>query len=63
MNRASPSDLRKALQAAKAYTDAGILFVPVPVFSDDEIRQAVQLAAWRIGLLEKELAAKEGATP
>lgn len=55
MNRASPVDLRKALDAAKAYADAGILFVPLPTFSKEEHDQAIQLAAWRLEQLEAEL--------
>lgn len=60
MNRASPADLRKALQAAKTYADAGILFVPLPTFSKEEHDQAVELAAWRLERIEAELAGSQG---
>jgi hypothetical protein len=34
MNRASPSELRKSLEAAQAMVKAGILFVPMPVLNE-----------------------------
>lgn len=60
MNRASPVDLRKALQAAKAYADAGILFVPVPVNGGAEIAETVALAEQRLNRIEAELAGSHG---
>ncbi len=36
MNRATPEQIRKALDAARALADAGIRFVPVPVLSDGD---------------------------
>lgn len=36
MNRASPSELRKSLEAAQALVRAGILFVPMPVLSETD---------------------------
>ncbi|WP_404472945.1 DUF1382 family protein [Vreelandella venusta] len=36
MNRASPVEMRKALEAAEVYRSAGILFVPMPVFRKGE---------------------------
>lgn len=58
MNRASPVDLRKALEAAHAYAKAGILFVPMPVFTEEEQRTRVQEASDRltqtIGCLEEQ---------
>ena len=34
MNRASPVDMRKALEIVQALKDAGILFVPIPVLNE-----------------------------
>ena len=34
MNRASPSDMRKALIVVDGFKKAGILFVPVPVLNE-----------------------------
>lgn len=34
MNRASPVDLRKAIDAANVYLKTGLLFVPMPVLND-----------------------------
>lgn len=31
MNRASPADMRKSLDMAKALQEAGVLFIPMPV--------------------------------
>ena len=36
MNRASPVDLRKAIDVANTYVKAGILFVPIPVIDKDK---------------------------
>lgn len=36
MNRASPSDLRKSLEAAHALVKAGIMFVPMPVLNQKD---------------------------
>lgn len=36
MNRASPVDLRNALEIAENLVKAGIDFVPVPVLSDED---------------------------
>lgn len=41
MNRASPVDLRKAIEAAQAFIKAGILFVPMPVL-DEKDQAALQ---------------------
>lgn len=36
MNRASPVELRKAIEAAQAFVKAGILFVPIPVMDEQD---------------------------
>lgn len=44
MKKASPVELRKALTLVKDLTDAGILFVPIPVINDtDRIELANKL--------------------
>lgn len=48
MNRASPVDLRKAIEVANAYTKAGILFVPMPVLNEADHHDLVQQASQRI---------------
>lgn len=48
MNRASPVDLRKAIEVANAYTNAGILFVPMPVLNEADHHDLVQQASHRI---------------
>lgn len=49
MNRASPVEMRQALEAAQAYKAAGILFVAIPVFSEEEKRARVEEAYVRMG--------------
>ena len=51
MNRASPVDLRKALEAAKTLADGGILFVAVPVLSD--YQALVELSLERLRAMEE----------
>lgn len=49
MNRASPVQLRKALESAKAMAMAGIMFVPMPVADEDEKIRRVNEAYDRLG--------------
>lgn len=45
MNRANPTDLRKALEAANTLAKAGIMFICMPVLSEtDGIRLVTQAA-------------------
>lgn len=37
--RASPIEARKTMELAEAMKNAGIRFVPVPVFSDAELKE------------------------
>jgi 3-hydroxyisobutyrate dehydrogenase-like beta-hydroxyacid dehydrogenase len=55
MNRASPIDTRRALEAANAYAKAGIPFVPVPVLNFKQKAEAGVLATQRLEQIEKEL--------
>lgn len=48
MNRASPVDLRKALETAGVYANADILFVPMPVLNEADHHDLVQQASQRI---------------
>ncbi|MFI8479682.1 DUF1382 family protein [Pseudomonas sp. NPDC078700] len=47
MNRASPADLRKAMEAANHLLKAGIAFVPMPVSTPEE------LAALQLQMIER----------
>ncbi|MFP2422186.1 DUF1382 family protein [Pseudescherichia vulneris] len=38
MNRASPVDLRKSLEAANSLARIGIRFVPIPVATEEEFQ-------------------------
>ena len=50
MNRANPADMRRALELVEAMKDAGVMFVPVPVFSDAEAKRRLKDV---LGILEK----------
>lgn len=39
MNRASPVEMRKALEVVQVLKDAGILFVPIPVLNEAQHNQ------------------------
>ena len=54
MNRAHPTDLRKALEIANALMKAGIDFVPVPVLSDEDKAILVRDVQMRLEQIEKE---------
>lgn len=53
MNRASPSDLRRALENARTLVKAGVLFVPMPVTDADDHAQLVEQLHQRLEQLEK----------
>lgn len=61
MNRASPADLRKALQMARTLADAGIGFICIPVLSADDHNELVEMAAVRLETLALEAEANEKA--
>lgn len=56
MNRANPTDLRKAIEAAQTMLKAGLLFVPMPVLSAKDHAQLVKQCDARFSLLEHLLA-------
>ena len=54
MNRASPVDLRLALEMAHSLAKTGVVFVPVPVLSDEDKAILVRDAYMRLDKIEKE---------
>lgn len=54
MNRASPVDLRAALEIANALMKAGIDFVPIPVLSDEDKAILARDVQIRLEQIEKE---------
>lgn len=54
MNRASPIDLRKALEMVNVMVKAGILFVPMPALSDADHANLVAQAADRLEQIAEE---------
>lgn len=54
MNRASPVDLRLALEMAHRLAKAGVVFVPVPVLSNEDKAILVRDAYMRLDQIEKE---------
>lgn len=59
IKRASPAQLRKALELANLFVKTGINFVPVPVTSDEE---QDALGEQAIAKMEQILQAIDGAT-
>lgn len=54
MERASPVELRKAIDMANALIEAGLAFVPVPVLDDADRESLVAQAMARMGILASE---------
>lgn len=54
MNRASPVDLRNALEIAENLVKAGIDFVPVPVLSHEDKAILVRDVKMRLSQIENE---------
>ena len=48
MNRASPVEMRRSLDMAKALQEAGILFVPMPVANAVEASEMIERAQDRL---------------
>lgn len=61
MNRASPAQLRKAIDAANAMLKAGILFVPMPVADAEEHARRVDDADARLEEMAQAAEAEGGA--
>ena len=59
MEKASVVDIRKALDVAKTYADAGIDFVPVPVVYQENKPVLVRMAMRALNSIE-ENASKDG---
>lgn len=59
MNRASPKDLRAMAVMAQTLTKHGVLFVPMPVASEEEFKR-LQTEAWqKLDDMEMAAAAEE----
>lgn len=54
MERASPVELRKAIDMANALVEAGLSFVPVPVLDDADREALVAQAMARMDILASE---------
>ncbi|RWU21293.1 hypothetical protein DM813_19085 [Pseudomonas alkylphenolica] len=59
MNRASPVEMRKAMEVANTLAKAGLLFVCVPVMSESDHDDLVHLAKQRLGELVEKAEAEE----
>lgn len=51
MNRASPVDLRIAMESAQAFSKAGIAFVPMPARDADDLAALREESLNRLGQL------------
>ena len=60
MNRASPVDLRKCLEAAHMLANVGIRFVPIPVVSDEEFQALLSDLSMRLDQIAVEAEKNEG---
>lgn len=56
VNRASPADLRKALEVAYLYAKMGVNFVAVPVTNEAEGQALIDRALANLDQIEKECA-------
>jgi hypothetical protein len=53
MNRASPVDLRKAMEASQTFLKAGLRFVPMPVLNERDFNDLVKQCDSRLTLIEQ----------
>ena len=63
MNRASPVDLRKCLEAANMLAQSGIRFVPIPAVTDAEYATLSSLFMSKLERMAVEAEKHEGGTP
>lgn len=59
LNRASPAQLRKALELANLFVKMGVNFVPVPVISDEEQEELVWQALDKLATMERQAEGSE----
>lgn len=59
MNRASPVDMRKALETVQALKDAGILFVPIPIMNEAQHEQLKVMFNAALAEIEKQCVVAE----
>jgi len=59
IERASPVQLRKALEMANHFVKAGINFVPVPVANEEEQRALLARAITKLNAMEQDAACAE----
>jgi hypothetical protein len=59
MNRASPVELRKAMEIARVLTTAGILFVAIPVMDEQDHAELVFKLSRRLEKMESDAVAAE----
>ncbi|KTK40650.1 hypothetical protein ASU64_13455 [Enterobacter hormaechei subsp. hoffmannii] len=60
MNRASPVDLRKSLEAAHCLAKIGIRFVPMPVATEEEFQTLAAKSLRRLEQMAVEAEKNEG---
>lgn len=53
VNRANSVDMRKALELVDAFKQAGILFVPIPVFNENDLKNLLIEIEKRLEQIEK----------
>lgn len=53
IEKATPVQMRKTLELVDLFKRGGILFVPVPVLSEDEYRAQLADVERRLGVIEK----------
>lgn len=53
MQRATPVQMRKSLEAVEAFKKAGLWFVPMPVFDEDDFNSRVAEMAAKLEELER----------